>query len=979
MESSVTSGLLVPQASNLLQKYVVGPLYVRVTRLLALALTVVMVGMLLGGDAPALFAQTGTGTINGTLTDPTGGVIAAAQVTAVNRDTGFTRTAVTGSGGYFEVPLLPTGTYTVTVTVAGFATYKQQGIEVTLEHASTADVSLRTGSVDQVTNVTADASILNTRNFEIAGGLNAKEIENMPITSRNTFNLALLTAGLNGTPDNEFGNPTFAFGGLQRKDFMIDGIDNTQRGGPGRLGIFSPENVKEVKVISGAMDAEYGRTVGGIINMITRGGTNDTHGEFLILQRRPGLIAKPSLATGSKPFQEWAVYSLNVNGAVVKDKLFYYLSGEYEPENGAIAVTITPANAAALGLAASDLTPAPFKQRFQSYLGRIDYQANPKNDFYFRYSQYLTPSQYNTSGGLSPNSAGNNFNDHDGTAAAQWSSIISSSAVNELRGGYLRRIFDRPAVSGQLLPVVSISGVATLNSNTSANQHYEEDQYNFIDTFTKVIGHHELRAGADIDTIHVQSIDRLTDTFTFSNLAQYLNTLSGAINPATGKRYNYNTLTQAFGDNTAVHRTNPINFFAEDRWQVTPKFMVSYGLRYEYRFFPSLDQTAPLPYSRSIHSDTSNFAPRIGFSLQLGSKTVIRGGYGINYDTLNLRLISQVLRSNGSRVQTYTVSGTAAGAPQYPSGFTGPVSSFAVKPSIYGFDPGFKTQSAHQMNLGVEREIIPNTSVTIGSQVYLGRRAPVLIDTNLGAPVSFLADGRPVYSSANRPNTNYNQIFALESIANSTYYGGFVQVNQRLTHNFQFTASYTLGWALNNNDGVGDSGSNVTDSMSLNRDYGWSSSDQRHRFVMQGVWQPRVGGARISQAVLNGWTIAPNAQVSSAFPFSPLAGSDVNGDGVTNDYALFGHRNTFRTGNFREVNLRITRTFPIYERFQLELIGEAENLLNSTNIACSAAGCSGAVNTTYGASLLAAPSSTFGAPTSAFNSRQIQLGARLHF
>ncbi len=927
-----------------------------------------------------LWAQTGsvTGTIRGVLTDPSGAVVVNAEVTAVGSDTGFTRTTRSNARGEYEVPLLPTGTYTLTVTSSGFGTYKQEGITVTLERASTADVVLHAGSTSEVTTVTADATVLNTEGFQVEGGLSARLIENAGLPSRNTFNLALLTAGLNGTRDDEFGNPTFAFGGLQRKDFMIDGIDNTQRGGPGRLGIFSPENVKEVKVISGAMDAEYGRTIGGVINMITRNGTNEIHGEGLVLQRRPALISKPSLAT-YKPFQEWATYSMNVNGPIIHDKLFYYISGEYEPLTGAQAVTITPANAAALGLTASDLTAAPFKQRFQSYLGRIDFQANEHNDFYARYSQYLTPSQYNTSGGLLVNSAGNNFNDHDDTASAQWSHIFSASSVNQLRGGYLRRIFDRPPVSGQVLPVVNISGVASLFSNTSANQHYEEDQYNFIDTFTKTVRNHTVKLGADIDTIHVLSVDRLTDTYTFTNLAQYLGAINGTINPATGKVYNYNTLTQAFGNNTAQHRTTPINFFAQDHWQVSSRFSLSYGLRYEYRFFPSLDQTAPLAFSRSIHSDASNLAPRLGFNMLLGQKTVLRGGFGTNYDTLNLRLISLVDRSNGSRVLTYTVSGTAAGAPQYPSGFTGPAASFAVKPSVYGFDPSFKTQYAFQSNLAVEHQLLPNTGVTIGTQLYLGRRAPVLIDTNLGTPTSYLADGRPVFSSANRPNTSYNQIFSLRSISNSTYYGGFVQVNQRFTHSFQFVTSYTLGWALNNNDSVGDSGSNVTDSTNINRDYGWSSSDQRHRFVFQGVWQPRVTAGGVAKAILDGWMVAPTATVTSAFPFSATAGSDLNGDGVTNDYPLYGSRNNFRGPIFREVNMRISRTFPIYERLHLEIMGEAENLLNSTNVACNAGGCSGAVNTVYGPSLRGTPSATFGAPTSAFHSRQIQLGGRLRF
>jgi len=127
--------------------------------------------------------------------------------------------------------------------------------------------------------------------------MNARSMQNMPITSRNTFNLALFAPGFNGTRDDEFGNPTFAFGGMQRRAFMVDGVDNTQRGGPGRLGIFSPEDIQEVKVIANAMDAEYGRTVGGVVSMVTKGGTNDVHGEGLVLERRPGLIARPTAVT----------------------------------------------------------------------------------------------------------------------------------------------------------------------------------------------------------------------------------------------------------------------------------------------------------------------------------------------------------------------------------------------------------------------------------------------------------------------------------------------------------------------------------------------------------------------------------------------------------------------------------------------------------------------------------------------------------
>jgi hypothetical protein len=795
--------------------------------------------------------------------------------------------------------------------------------------------------------------------------LDSNAMLNLPLTTRNTFNLALFAPGFNGRRDDEFGNPTFAFGGMQRKAFLIDGIDNSQRGGPGRLGIFAPETVQEVHVMSNAMDAEYGRTVGGMISMITRSGTNDVHGEALTLLRRPGLVARPSLAA-TKAFEQWATYSGNVGGPAIKNKLWYYASGEYEPYDYPRAVTISAANAAALNLPASDLGSSPFKQRFQTFMGRLDYQIDARNSVYLRYNSYWDPSKYNTSGGLEVTSADNNFDDRNQTWASQWTSILSSDTINEFRFGSLEREFHRPPVSGVFGPTISISSVATLGTDASANQYYLEHQYNFIDALSHRWQRHQFKFGVDIGNIHVISQDRLTETFSFSNLTNYLNTINHVVNPATGTTNWYTQLVQAFGNNVADHTTNSYNFYAQDTFQITPKLTLSYGLRYEFLKYPSLDPNAPLPNSRSVRNDPNDWAPRLGVTWRMADKTVVRGGVGVFYDTLNLRLLSQVIRQNGANVLSYTITPATAGAPVFPNLLASPAGTLS-KPNVTTFDPNFKQMRMYQGNLQVEQAVADDFSVAVGMQYYAGRDIPVLLDTNLGAPVSFLADGRPVFSNANRPNSNFAQILQLTSAANSAYYGGFLGVNKRLSNGFQFSSSYTLGWAFNTNDSTGDSGSNVTDSTNLRRDYGHSSSDQRHRFVMEGVWQPRVGNY-----LLDGWMIAPNITLTSSFPINVTQGTDLNGDGVNNDRPLFRGRNDTPGYGFKEVNLRLSRSVRFSDRYSFELIGEAENLLNSTNAACSTAGCTGAVVSTFNAP-------DFKRITSATDSRQIQLGARFRF
>ena len=128
-------------------------------------------------------------------------------------------------------------------------------------------------------------------------------------------------------------------------------------------------------------------------------------------------------------------------------------------------------------------------------------------------------------------------------------------------------------------------------------------------------------------------------------------------------------MTQDFGNNTATHRTNSYNFYAQDDFQIRPNFTLSYGIRYEYLAYPSLDPNAPLQASRSIRNDPYDWAPRIGFAWQPDRKTVVRGGYGLFYDTTNLRLISQAIRQNGSNVLRYVIAGTDPAAPKFLRGW----------------------------------------------------------------------------------------------------------------------------------------------------------------------------------------------------------------------------------------------------------------------------------------------------------------------
>jgi hypothetical protein len=907
-----------------------------------------------------LAAQTAAvnGTISGVVRDPSGSVIANATVNVTNLETGFRRSVTTNEAGEYEAGLLPLGSYQILVQATGFADYQQSPVQVSVGRISTVSPTLEVSRERRTVTVTADADIVQLEKFEIGRTFNETSVENNPTPSRNTQNIALLGPGLNGMRDDEFSTTQIAFGGIQRRAFMVDGVDNTQRGGQLRLGIFNIESIQEIQVVSNAMSAEYGRTVGGSINFVTKGGTNDFHGEFLYLARRPGFIARPSLynTVPGKPFQQWATYAANGGGAIIKDRLFYFVSAEYEPLDAPTPITITPANAAALNLPASELGAAPFGQRFQTYLGRMDYRINDRNFGFVRYDFFITHSTSNSNaGGLNTRSFANNFDDRQQSIAAQWTSLVSPRAVNELRFGDELRDFFRPPVSADPNgPSIMISGVANLGTGTSANQYYLEHQTQFIDNLSYVIGRHQLKFGTDISTIHVIQEDRLALTFSFNGLSgvsplqQYLNTINHLLDP-TGKPYTYSQLTQTFGDNTADHRTQSYNVFAQDNIRIAPNFTLNLGLRYEYLQYPSLLQNVPLSSSKFINSDPNNVAPRFGFSWSPDRKTVIRGGYGLFYDTTNLRLISAVIRGTGVAVQNIVIPGTDPAAPVFPNPLASPNPAFGVKPSATVFAPDFRTLYAHQMNFQIERELMRDLSITIAYQFYGAHRLPLLRDINWGTPTTFLADGRPIYTGVPRLNPQFNQINEIESVGNSAYNGAFIAASKRFSRGLQFSASYTYGVAINNTDGTGDTGTPVSDPSSINRDKGPASADQRHRFVFEGVYRSQLNNpSQFVKNMFGGWMIAPSATVGSGFPINPMAGRDLNGDGNTNDRPLFLGRNSIEGPGFKEVNLRLSRTFALYrERVKLEIIGEAENLFNSTNPACGIASCTSAVQNVY--------------------------------
>ena len=689
------------------------------------------------------------------------------------------------------------------------------------------------------------------------------------------------------------------------------------------------------------------------------------------LERRPGLIATPALNKpgAAKPFQERATREFTFGGPIVKNKIFGFADFELDPQTAPVPITISTANATALSIPASDLLPAPVVSSYKMWLARTDFQISPKKSGFVRLDYFAVPITYNTNSGTMPLNADNNYYDQDISGVGQFQTIFSPRALNEFRFADNRRLNYSKPVNGTIGYVATISGIATLNSNTVAGQTFFEHQDEFVDNFSIAFGKHTVKVGTMFETVDNNIHNRLTDTFTFSNVTQYLNTLNGATPSG------YTQLTQQFGNNTGQFRDDYLGLYAQDQWKVRPNLLFTYGLRYDLILYTGLPQNAPIAQSRKIPEDKLNFSPRIGFAWQPDSKTSIRGGFAILYDFTDLQYVNDAVTGNGIAVQTFQIAGTAAGAPAFPTGFTTPPTSGLVVPNIAGFNSAFKTYYSDQANLIVDRDLGGNFGLQAGYLLYIGRRAPLFEDANLPAVTGQLADGRPTYGGP-RPNSNFNQIALVTSAGSSSYNGGYLQLRKRLSQGLEFSAAYTYSHAINNTDAdtdtVGAAGFS-SNPANLNFDRGRASDDSRNRFTLLGVWQPHVDGNRVTNAVINGWSFSPAVTLFSGYPVNPVLSTDLNGDGNLNDRPLFVGRDSVRGRAFREVDTRLSRSFPLGEKVQFEAIIQAENLLNSLNVSCNiATGCSGAEGNNPTAS-------TYLVPTGAFDSRQVELGARIKF
>jgi hypothetical protein len=870
--------------------------------------------------------------LSGSVSDASGAVIENAQVKARQIDTNQTSTENTDHEGRFRFAYLRIGQYEITVSKEGF-TNVARSLTVSVGAAFELPVTLQVGpAVSQVT-VTGETPILEAARSQIAGTVSQAEVTALPLNGRNFLDLALLIPGV--SPTNTAANQLFAETsavpgqglsvGSQRNfsnSYIVDGV-SANDDAAGVSGIFlGLDVVQEFQVVTSGGQAEFGRALGGYMNVATKSGTNTLHGDLYGYFRNSAFNAANALSNTVLPLTQ-AQYGASLGGPIVHNRTFYFANVEQRLLNQSGLITISPANVAAIDarliavgypgqLISTGLFSNPVHN--ENFLAKVDHQFSQNDQFSARYSLYHVESVNSRgAGGLSAASASANLLDTDQTIAASNVLTISPRLVNETRAQFTDSSLKAPP-SDLIGPAVSISGVAsfgTLSGSPTARLNY---LYEAVDNLSCRVGAHSLRAGVDFlyndDTITFPRTFR--GSYAFSSLANFL---SGT--------YNSSGFTQTF-NNSVVPQTNPnVGFYAQDEWQVNSRLTLNIGVRYDLEFL------------KSIATQTGNLSPRGGFAWTpfASRRTVVRGSYGLFYDRIPLRPLANALLSANNTTNpadlsqiSISLSPTQAGAPVFPNILGSLTIPAGVLFNFSTMNPDMKNAYSEQGSLEIEQRLGANSTFSVGYEHIRGLH--LIISVNQNVPTC-TAVGT---NDGCRPNLTYGNDSQYSSLADSHYDGLHVSFVQRPAKWGSYRVSYTYSKAL-------DDVSEFFFSAPLNnyniwQDYGRSDDDQRNRLVWDGtIHTPQGSANNLWEHLTHGFQLSTMMQYYSSLPFNITTGANtVQGTGarptITGAYI---NRNAGSGFDFLNLTARLSRTFQLTERFRLEALIEGFNLTNHVN------------------------------------------------
>ena len=818
-------------------------------------------------------AQTAAlGNIGGIVRDASGAVVAGIPVTVNDQGTGASHTATTDKDGHYAVDFLQPGTYEVITGGTGsFGKVDHKNVPVTVGAPITIDVTLPAAEVTSTVTVTSEPPLVDTEKVEESQVIGQNLVENLPVASRRFESFVLLTP--NVIPDGNTGLIGYrGISGVYNTN-IVDGANNNQqffseaRGRSiGAPYVFPVDAIQEFESSATGYSAELGGAAGGIINAVTKAGTNQLHGDAYEYYRTPGFNAldpfnkyngrvtnNPFLLTQSIKVQHQ--FGTSFGGPIIKDKLFFhvaydgyrkvtpiaYLSsfntsnnvtslihlcdgGTTNLQDGTTIYPTTIPNVSATQCGAvvnaiqGQLGSFGRNVKQDIYFPRLDYQVTKNTHLSAEYlfEDFHQPNGYNTSVTVSNGGIGNNgtadFHERIGIVNAE--TALSANSANVVHFQFSRDLETDTTNTGG--PFNSLSNLVSFGETSALprGKFPDEHKYQITDIYSRTFGRHSFKAGFDLNFIHEQIANLFggDGSFSYSNATAEINFTNFAqdalgVNPTgtfggaaggSGIIRHYNSFSQTVDQLTGVGADDfwnqNVDFFVEDQWKVSPKLLLSLGLRYDVQLVPGPDMpntASPVAFNATsqINPDLHMIQPRFGFNYNPYPGTVVRGGYGFFYGQISNSSYYTLRRENGVYQKQYgpisattantayvakgaAVTGTAGagvcaptgnanvcynnnglyqtysptgGVPIFPPPGPSPTNPVTGAPitstglaaiptgtiTIRGQDPSFTNPLSQSYDLTVEQQLPLRSTLTIG---YVGNRAthlPVYVDSNV--------------------------------------------------------------------------------------------------------------------------------------------------------------------------------------------------------------------------------------------------------
>jgi hypothetical protein len=946
-------------------------------RIRVLSLVVAVVACMLASTVA--IAQTSAGSIGGRVMDTTGAALPGVTITATNDKTGFSRTVVTGADGRYDFPSIPIGTYNVVAELSGFATVTTRNVEVQVATDRTVNFSLKTAAVQEQITVTAEAPLVSTTPA-IGTVVTEKEIENLPLNGRQFANLGALAPGTglqtNSDPTKPDQLVIAVNGGTGRNvNYLIDGGDNTDDTIGGALQNFNLEAVQEFKIQTQQYKAEYGRSTGGVLTVVTKGGTNDLEGSVFGFFRDKSFNEKTQserLAGIGKGAYKRDQFGGSIGGPIVRDKAHFFVTYEHTKKDTAYTV----ASGGAFPEFDNQSFALPLKNDLLTAKATLD--LNAKQYLQVRYGYQKVTEKYGASPLVAPDSLGSLSNKYQSLLAGH-NAQLSGSALNEFLFQWSK--FDDVIVPDSQSPTIYFANGAVRGQNPNTPQDTHQKKMQFKDDFSwsSNLGamRHDFKAGANY-------IDEPTlgGGFSSGTLGQY--TLDAA-----GHVTDINVFSGSQSQDTPIKE---YAFYGQDDVNINPNLTLNVGLRYDLWTGYDIDQTANPIWqtlntqtkynegylqkfrgSSGLENDKNNWSPRLGISYDLHAdgKNILRAGYGryyqMPYTNATILFPASAIQSNYGI--SYSLSDQAGiknpngsffqiGQP-LPAG--GAISGGVFAPNEVA-SPDLAAPYSDQGSLGYSWQASP----------WLGFSTEVVNIEYRDIPYRFKANAIDPTTGARRfPQFGNFRVWAGDGRAKyqGANLGTHARIGDRLQLQGFYTYSKTTGnvlvgadeFRLTGTDWQPDIRGGAAKDVSVNpldplcsACFGPLASDARHRVTLSAVY-------RAPYAI----NVSGMFRYHSGTPYMIFSGTDDNGDSFNLDLPPgVSHVNAGRGGSFSQLDMRVGKEFGLTSGVGVEIMLEGFNLFNSKNPS--------------GYTRLGQATRYAGDPNQG-EQRLFQLGARLHF